>query len=672
MATPFKVTEFDESTYTGYLRATHQVIAADFNGDTLADLATLAYDAGNPIGILVGDGTGKFSIVNYVSSGESSYDLKAGDVNGDGKTDLLGINTNKTISIFWGDGKGSVTSYTNFDVGVPFNSIYSIDLNGDGKLDLAPVDVTYNNKNISVLLGDGTGKFSKPEAIDIQQNISDLAWADVNGDGKIDLITADEYSTNISVLLGDGTGKFGKATNFNLGATPNAIAVGDLNGDGKTDIASTNSFFGGISVILGDGKGNFGTATSFYGGISLSSIKIADFNADAKNDLVVGYLLPEFILWGDNSGKFNTYTDTLLAKKYYVDADFNGDKKTDFLANDYGKIKVAINDINSLDNIPKPIPRPAGFTVSPTSGLTTTEAGATAAFTVKLDRQPTADVAIGLISSDKREGTVSPASLKFTANNWDTPQTVTVTGVDDKVEDDDQVYTIITQPAVSADIKYDKLNPSDITLTNIASITPTPTPTPTPSGIIFSDISTHWAKIFIERLAKMKIISGFPNGTFKPDLGLTRAQYAALLAKAFELAPRRDATNFKDVAADFWAKAAIEKANRGGFLAGYPDITFRPNQNLTRAQAIVSLVNGLQLVGGNPNSLSVYSDRALIPSFATAQVATATERRMVVNYPARDRLSPARDITRGEISALIYQTLVATNRAEAINSPYIV
>ena len=202
--------------------------------------------------------------------------------------------------------------------------------------------------------------------------------------------------------------------------------------------------------------------------------------------------------------------------------------------------------------------------------------------------------------------------------------------------------------------------------------TPSPTPAPTPSGIVFSDISTHWAKDFIERLAKMKIISGFPNGTFKPDQGLTRAQYAALLAKAFELAPRRDATNFKDVAADFWAKAAIEKANRGGFLAGYPDITFRPNQNLTRAQAIVSLVNGLQLVGGNPNSLSVYGDRALIPSFATAQVATATERRMVVNYPARDRLSPARDITRGEISALIYQTLVATNRAEPINSPYIV
>ncbi len=201
---------------------------------------------------------------------------------------------------------------------------------------------------------------------------------------------------------------------------------------------------------------------------------------------------------------------------------------------------------------------------------------------------------------------------------------------------------------------------------------PTPTPTPTPGGTKFTDITTHWAKDFIERLAQMNIVSGFPNATFGPDRSLTRAQYAALLAKAFELAPRRQAANFKDVAADFWAKRAIEQANRAGFLVGFPDNTFRPNQNLTRAQAIVSLVNGLQLAGSNPNSLSVYSDRALIPSFATDEVATATERKIVVNYPARTRLSPARDITRGEISALIYQTLVATNRAEPINSPYIV
>ena len=68
-----------------------------------------------------------------------------------------------------------------------------------------------------------------------------------------------------------------------------------------------------------------------------------------------------------------------------------------------------------------------------------------------------------------------------------------------------------------------------------------------------------------------------------------------MLAQTFELAPRRQATIFSDVVADFWAFGAIETANRDGFLFGYPDRTFRPHQNLTIVQVIVSLVNGLQL-----------------------------------------------------------------------------
>ena len=95
----------------------------------------------------------------------------------------------------------------------------------------------------------------------------------------------------------------------------------------------------------------------------------------------------------------------------------------------------------------------AGITVTPTSGLTTTEAGGTATFTVVLNSQPTADVAIGLSSSDTTEGTVGP-SLTFTTANWNTPQTVTVTGVDDALDDGDIAYTIVTAAATSADVLY--------------------------------------------------------------------------------------------------------------------------------------------------------------------------------------------------------------------------
>jgi phosphoribosylformimino-5-aminoimidazole carboxamide ribonucleotide (ProFAR) isomerase len=105
-----------------------------------------------------------------------------------------------------------------------------------------------------------------------------------------------------------------------------------------------------------------------------------------------------------------------------------------------------------------------GITVNPTSGLTTTEAGGTATFTVVLASQPTADVSIGLSSSDTTEGTVSPASLTFTTVNWSTTQTVTVTGVDDFIDDGNIAYTIITAAATGGD--YAGLNASDVSATN--------------------------------------------------------------------------------------------------------------------------------------------------------------------------------------------------------------
>jgi outer membrane protein assembly factor BamB len=108
----------------------------------------------------------------------------------------------------------------------------------------------------------------------------------------------------------------------------------------------------------------------------------------------------------------------------------------------------------------------ADITVTPTSGLVTTEWGGTATFTIVLDSQPAADVIIGLTSSDTTEGTVSPSIVPFTAANWDLPQTVTVTGANDFVVDGDIVYTVLTAAAASADGGYNNLNASDVEITN--------------------------------------------------------------------------------------------------------------------------------------------------------------------------------------------------------------
>src|SRR5678815_5182372 len=108
----------------------------------------------------------------------------------------------------------------------------------------------------------------------------------------------------------------------------------------------------------------------------------------------------------------------------------------------------------------------AGITVTPPGPLTTTEAGGTATFTVVLNTQPTAAVTIGLSSNNTNEGTVSPASLLFTPLNWQTPQTVTVTGVDDAVVDGPITYTIVTAAAVSTDPNYNTRDAADVLVTN--------------------------------------------------------------------------------------------------------------------------------------------------------------------------------------------------------------
>lgn len=202
---------------------------------------------------------------------------------------------------------------------------------------------------------------------------------------------------------------------------------------------------------------------------------------------------------------------------------------------------------------------------------------------------------------------------------------------------------------------------------------PTPTPAPPPSNPAgFNDTQGHWAEGFIQGLVSRGFISGFPDGTFKPEAPITRAQYAAVIAKTFDLPAKQSAKSFSDVPQNFWAAGAIAKANQMGFITGFPDNTFRPNQNLTRVQSIVSLISGINLTGGILDALKVYSDRAQIPSYATETVATATQRRIVVNHPNVRQLEPMRDITRAEVVALIYQALVALNRAPAIASAFIV
>lgn len=186
----------------------------------------------------------------------------------------------------------------------------------------------------------------------------------------------------------------------------------------------------------------------------------------------------------------------------------------------------------------------------------------------------------------------------------------------------------------------------------------------------FPDVQGHWAQAYIEAMASLDVIRGFPDGTYRPNDPVTRAQFAAIISKAFNPTPKRPVINFGDIQSGFWGQQAIDVAYRGGFMTGLPGGVFRPDERIPKVQVLVSLASGLELSTGDPAVLNQYQDAAEIPTWATAAVAAATQSNIVINYPTVTQLGPFREATRAEVAALVYQAMVQAGKAEAIESPY--
>ncbi len=193
----------------------------------------------------------------------------------------------------------------------------------------------------------------------------------------------------------------------------------------------------------------------------------------------------------------------------------------------------------------------------------------------------------------------------------------------------------------------------------------------------FSDIQNHWARAFIEALAQRKILNGYPNGTFRPDNSVTRAEFAAIITTVFNQPSKREYVPFTDVPANHWAANAIKKAYEIGFLSGYPNRIFGPNNRITKGDVLVSLVGGLGLNANiKPDLLPVlsliYNDGTSIQEYAKNAVAIATRAGIVANFPNVKILNPKVAATRAEVAAIVYQALVYQGKVEKIPSNYIV
>ena len=225
-----------------------------------------------------------------------------------------------------------------------------------------------------------------------------------------------------------------------------------------------------------------------------------------------------------------------------------------------------------------------------------------------------------------------------------------------------------TTPAFSKRVVA-QANSATVTLTSERTLAQAPT-SPTPVHLEFSDISAdYWANPYLSGLFELGIISGFPDGTFRPSQPVTRAEFTAILNKAFSQPSGSSALPFDDVSEDYWATQAIQSARAANFLSGYPGNLFRPQQPIPRVQAIVALASGLGYSSSDTRSVDYFTDARSIPFYALKAVAGATEASAVVSYPNSDELSPNRQATRAEVAALVYQSMVQAGKAQPLSEP---
>jgi hypothetical protein len=305
-----------------------EVVARDFNGDGKLDLAMGLQGSGS-VAVALGNGDGTFQspIVNVQPGGAPR--IAAADFNGDGKIDVAEFISSviNNVQILLGNGDGTFQTGSAIAVSNMPGVIVSGDFNGDGKMDLATVGF-----GVVILLGNGDGTFQTPISFSTRNSSSALV-SDFNKDGKLDLAILSPDFTTLTVFLGNGDGTFQAGVDYATGTSPVGLSAADLNGDGNLDLAVVNAGSDTVSVFLGNGDGTFQNKVDFTTIQGPRSVAVADFDGDGHPDLIVtGNGVA--ILFGKGDGTFNPHQDYFSALDMgpAIAADLDGDGQPDLVA----------------------------------------------------------------------------------------------------------------------------------------------------------------------------------------------------------------------------------------------------------------------------------------------------------------------------------------------------
>jgi Bacterial Ig-like domain (group 3)/FG-GAP-like repeat/FlgD Ig-like domain len=247
------------------------VAIGDVNGDGVEDFAAANLDSARVV-MELGDGPRHFGELTTLPTGPQPDGIVIADVNGDGKEDIVTANIGTdSLSVFLGNGGGEFATRSVLPAGPNTDTAAIADLNGDGNPDL--VVVSQSIPGVSVFLGNGNGGFSSRTDLTATGGPRGLAIADVNGDGALDIVIGNAANSTVSYFPGNGLGGFGTRVDLSTGTgtDPLSVVVADMNGDGRPDIVAGNHATGTLSILFANSSGGFNTHVDYATGPPSSS-----------------------------------------------------------------------------------------------------------------------------------------------------------------------------------------------------------------------------------------------------------------------------------------------------------------------------------------------------------------------------------------------------------------
>jgi hypothetical protein len=308
------------------------IAVGDLDGDGKADLA-VTFSETNTVGVLLGRGDGTFSNTTLFQSGSRPRSVAIGDLNADGKVDLAVSNDEAgTISIFVALGGGAFATKLDYPVGKHAGSVAIGDTNGDGHLDVAVANPEAST--VTVLLGQGDGSLAKATAYTVGDGPQALAVGDLDADGRADIAVPNRGSSYLSLLFGQRDGSFIART---LDDTSNSVVIADFDGDGDLDLVSADG--NAARAFLNRGDGTFAPPVDYPAGPTSAcpayNLTVGDMDADGRPDLAWLNDDCDDIAVSLNRGNGTFAAPDVLAVGDYpyllVTGDFNGDRRTDVM-----------------------------------------------------------------------------------------------------------------------------------------------------------------------------------------------------------------------------------------------------------------------------------------------------------------------------------------------------